>query len=125
MKTIIKVEDNTPIKEFLELNASIVTTGRGDRYFYLPFWFKIAKNGILEMHHIDNIPEDLKEFVLRRRDDKNTVSAELKKLPYLKSNIHVCDQGHYGHTTYRCSECGHGCSEDAKECPKCKVKFVT
>ena len=126
MRPIVRVHSQRPIKAFLEENASIVTTGRGDNYFYLPFWFKIVgENGILEMHDIDNIPEELKEFVLRRRDDENTVSAEMKRPPYLKSDIHVCDQGHYGHTTYNCSTCGHVCNKTDIECPGCKVKFVT
>ena len=34
-----------------------------------------------------------------------------------------CDQGHYGHTYYRCSECNHDCKDYVDKCPKCEVVF--
>ncbi len=33
------------------------------------------------------------------------------------------DAGHYGITTYNCSECGHDCKDYVKECPNCGIKF--
>ena len=34
-----------------------------------------------------------------------------------------CDQGHYGHTTYHCSECHKDCKEHVDKCPYCGVVF--
>ena len=34
-----------------------------------------------------------------------------------------CDQGHYGSTYYRCSECHHDCEGYVDKCPKCGIVF--
>jgi len=42
----------------------------------------------------------------------------------LKIDCCPCDQGHYGSTYYRCSECGYDCKGYINKCPKCRVIFV-
>lgn len=33
------------------------------------------------------------------------------------------DHGHYGHTSYICSECGKDCGDYKEKCPFCGVEF--
>ena len=51
-----------------------------------------------------------------------TIPMEQEK-PHIKVKSMSLDQGHYGITTYNCSECGHDCEGHVEKCPKCGVVF--
>lgn len=57
-------------KDVLQQNASIVD----GKYYYLPFWFeKVDNNNNIgssdfKLHHLENIPDELKETVLKLRE---------------------------------------------------------
>lgn len=45
-------------------------------------------------------------------------------MAHIIRDVTVLDMGHYGFTTYYCSECNHELENIlTKKCPKCKVKF--
>ena len=41
----------------------------------------------------------------------------------IKIECNPCDQGHYGSTSYICSECGKDCKANVDKCPHCGVVF--
>jgi rubrerythrin len=45
-------------------------------------------------------------------------------MAYIKIEITTLDDhGHYGTTSYYCSECGHNCNGQKIKCPKCGIEF--
>ena len=46
-----------------------------------------------------------------------------KEKPHIKVVSTSLDQGHYGFTSYNCSECGYDCKDYVDKCPKCGVVF--
>jgi hypothetical protein len=66
MKILLKPE--TTIAEVLIQYATRV--GNSDiSYNYLPFWFEF-KDGELFMHHLNNIPLELKDLILELREEE-------------------------------------------------------
>jgi hypothetical protein len=56
-------------KEITLEKLLIQTAAKVDNFYYLPFWFEITDNEIF-MHHIESIPEELKEGILKNRENK-------------------------------------------------------
>jgi len=61
----IVYDKNTTLREILISRAS-----RVNEYYYLPYYFEIMADGKIVSHHIDNMPDNLKEFLLETRNNK-------------------------------------------------------
>ena len=54
------------IEDLLE-SASMVVTSLGKKYYHLPFWFEEKPGGGYFVHHLNDMPEDLKDFIVKSR----------------------------------------------------------
>jgi hypothetical protein len=68
------IKKKTRLEEVLSLVATKAETASGT-YYYIPFWFKQAGEFNVEVVEVDNIPEDLKEFLTKQR----MIIAKIKK----------------------------------------------
>jgi len=48
----------TPIGEILE-NMTLVN----NKYYHIPFWFEKTKKGLFILHHVETLPDELKESI--------------------------------------------------------------
>ena len=52
------------IEDLLE-SASMVVTSIGRKFYHLPYWFEEKPGGGYFVHHLDELPDDLKEFITK------------------------------------------------------------
>ena len=57
MKVIVTKEDK--MSEVLGSISSVVS----DKFYYIPGWFERDDNGDFQFHHMNNLPEELKQAV--------------------------------------------------------------
>lgn len=57
---------NSGICIILPENKNEFSSDTNKRYHYLPFWFEETENGFIA-HHINHLPDELKEFLERQR----------------------------------------------------------
>ena len=65
----VNISDNVVIQMFIKQNASSVITAACQRYYYMPFWFKMRDDGKIEFFSFSNLPEDLKEAIKSMRGE--------------------------------------------------------
>jgi hypothetical protein len=65
--------------------ASVIVTDKGDRFYYFPYWHKASGNGTYERLRFDQLPEEVKDRLLKNQgiilpDDKPETAIDwLKK----------------------------------------------
>jgi hypothetical protein len=64
----------TPKETTLE-KLLIQTASKVDNFYYMPFWFEIIDNEIF-MHHIESIPDELKESILKNREKEQPCTTK-------------------------------------------------
>ena len=47
--------------------SSIIFDASLNKYYFMPYWFKILENGEIEIYHLNNLPQDIKEKIKERR----------------------------------------------------------
>ena len=58
------------LREFLKENSSIIINSKGEKYYYMPYWFQeIDDTGNFNIYHLDNLPEELKRLIKEMRED--------------------------------------------------------
>jgi hypothetical protein len=50
--------------------ASVIVTEKGDRYYYFPFWHKSNGNGKYDRLRFDQLPEEVKDQLLKNQGIK-------------------------------------------------------
>ena len=63
MKT--KIKRRYQLERALQEMGTIVTTNDKE-YKFLPYWFEFSGDSIFA-HHLDNIPEELREYIQQKR----------------------------------------------------------
>ncbi len=53
--------------KFFKENATVVSTA-GANYYFFPCWVKDVGDGIVEMHHLGNLPEELISAIVTFRE---------------------------------------------------------
>ena len=71
-----KIQLNKDTKAFIENNSSMIVDDQ-DRYYYIPFWFKVEGDAdIAEAFNFDNIPPRLASLIKTFRDGKEKTKPE-------------------------------------------------
>jgi len=53
--------------KFFKSNGILLDDGH-HKYVYYPFWLKILGDGLVEVVQWDNVPDDLKELIIEKRN---------------------------------------------------------
>jgi len=64
MRVIVGKNDN--FSEVVESLSSIVD----GKFYYIPGWFQKDENGDFQFHHMNNLPEELKQSVEKLKNPK-------------------------------------------------------
>ena len=65
----LKIEKSQ--SNFLQEMGTEITTPNGEKYFYMPFWFKqTEEEGVYELLTFDHLPKDVIELIHDFREGK-------------------------------------------------------
>ena len=67
MKVLLR--NGITLEEALKENASIVDDAKKS-FYYLPCWFEKREDKLF-MHHINDIPQELKDLIMEEREGNN------------------------------------------------------
>jgi hypothetical protein len=84
----MRVKVKKSVAEFIEDTGNCMTT-HGNRYFYIPFWFKKTdEEGIYEEYFLDDLPQELIDAIKFFRENKPSGnSGEILSYPITKTEL--------------------------------------
>ena len=85
---------------FLDLNASCIVDEGGKKAYFLPYWFEEAEGDRFELHHLDSLPEWIKNFLHDTRGtdplkEKSDLMEQLKDFLDYLLQAGYCDSDVY------------------------------
>ena len=70
----MKIKTKKAVKDFIVSNGNCVTTSEGKKYYYLPNWYEVCEDGLLNEIPYTLLPTDAIKAIEKERDTPNNVS---------------------------------------------------